>query len=104
MRHDATDAERRLWRSLRSNQMGFAFRRQHPIGPYIADFACLTAQLVIELDGGGHCEPAAMDYDKERDDYLRARGFRVVRISNREVLVNLDGVLREIERRLKEKE
>ena len=79
LRREQTDAERKLWSLLRSRQLeAYKFRRQHPIGPYIADFCCLERLLVIELDGGQHLEQA--DYDKRRDDFLHDKGFRVLRV------------------------
>jgi very-short-patch-repair endonuclease len=92
LRRAPTDAERRLWRMLRGRQLGgLRFRRQVPIGPYIADFACLEAALVIELDGGQHAE--AIGYDRQRDRYLAERGYRVLRIWNHDVDQNIEGVL-----------
>lgn len=87
-----TDAERLLWRSLRGKQINrHRFRRQHPIGDYIADFACIEQRLVIELDGGQH--QAQLEYDEQRSEYLRQQGWRVLRFWNNEVLENLEGVL-----------
>src|SRR5690606_5880726 len=84
LRATMTDSERRLWRCLRMRQLdGYRFRRQHPIGPYIVDFACLAARLVVEVDGGQHSD--SMD-DRHRDAFLRARGFRVLRFWNHDVL------------------
>ena len=90
-----TDAERTLWRYLRLRQLdGHKFRRQVRIGPYIADFACLRAMLVIEVDGGQHAEARA--YDSRRDDVMRGQGYRILRFWNNEVLGNMDGVWRTI--------
>ena len=90
LRSAMTDAERRLWQQLRRHQLAdFRFRRQHPIGPYIADFVCLSARLVIEIDGGQHNEPAA---DMARDASLQARGFEVLHFWNNDVLSNTEGV------------
>ena len=89
-----TDAERKLWRVLRDRQIaGAKFRRQVPIGSYIADFLCYEARLVIEVDGGQHAESAS---DKVRDGWLQANGFRVLRFWNNEVLSSLEGVLASI--------
>jgi very-short-patch-repair endonuclease len=89
LRSAMTDAERVLWRVLRSRQFGVRFRRQAPIGAYIVDFACLERKLVIEVDGGQHAES---ERDRDRDLWLQDRGFRVLRFWNHEVLTNAAGV------------
>jgi len=90
LRRDMTLAERRLWNILKLRQLdGFRFRRQFPIGPYIADFTCLEARLVVEVDGGQHMEAAD---DGIRDAFLRREGFQVLRFWNNEVMANLEGV------------
>ena len=87
-----TDAERLLWRALRGKQLnGHRFRRQHPIGQYIADFACVEQKFVIELDGGQHQEQFV--YDEQRTAFLRKHGWQIVRFWNNDVLNNLAGVL-----------
>jgi very-short-patch-repair endonuclease len=87
----STEAERRLWRYLRGRGLaGFKFRRQRPIGGYIVDFACLEARLVVEVDGGQHAVASAED---ARDRALAARGFRVIRVWNHEIVDNIEGVL-----------
>ncbi|HKU95841.1 MAG TPA: endonuclease domain-containing protein [Vineibacter sp.] len=100
LRQDSTDAERKLWRLIRSRAAGHKFRRQHPIGPYFADFACVGRKLVIELDGGQH--DAQRDYDERRTADLAAAGWRVLRFWNNEVLTNVDGVWRRIVAALEE--
>jgi len=95
LRRRATDAERALWRHLRSRPIaGLKFRRQHPIGRYIVDFACLDAMLVIELDGSQHRDNAEQDAD--RTALLNALGWRVLRFWNSDVVQNPDGVFRAI--------
>jgi elongation factor P--(R)-beta-lysine ligase len=94
LRSDATDTERALWQRLRSNQLGVKFRRQHPIGNCIADFVCVEAKLVIELDGGQHAEQGIEDAARTKE--LEARGFRVLRFWNSEVFGNMEGVLQRI--------
>ena len=90
LRGSLTDAERRLWRHLRRRQIaGARFRRQYPIGIYIADFVCLERRLVIEVDGSQHHASTA---DLHRDACLRDNGFVVVRFWNNEVMVNIEGV------------
>lgn len=95
LRRDQTDAEKSLWQALRSRQLsGLKFRRQHPVGPYIADFCCLECKLIIELDGGQHA--LETDADDRRSDSLAQRGYHVLRFWNHEVLTNLEGVLHRI--------
>jgi len=94
LRRTMTDAERRLWRHLRNRELlGWKFRRQHPIGPYVVDFVCLEAMLVIDADGGQH---NASTSDRCRDDYLRSEGFRVLRVWNHDVLTDASSVLQAI--------
>jgi very-short-patch-repair endonuclease len=95
LRAGSTDAEHKLWQSLRAHRFqGHKFRRQQPIGPYIVDFVCLDAKLMIELDGGQHAE--AKDYDLQRDTWLTFQGFRIVRIWNNELFENEAGVMEKI--------
>ena len=95
LRKDATDAESLLWFHLRDRRLGnHKFRRQRPIGPYFADFACLEAKLIVELDGGQHVE--AVDYDETRTGFMVAQGFRVLRFWNNEVLAQTSAVLERI--------
>ncbi|PIK94239.1 DNA methylase [Synechococcus sp. 60AY4M2] len=93
LRREMTPPERKLWTALRNNQTGFAFRRQHPIGRYIADFYSRDAQLVVEVDGVlAHSSEEALAHDQARDAYLRELGLEVLRVPAREVLSNLEGV------------
>ena len=86
-----TDAEQMLWQRLRRRRIGgHRFRRQHPLGPYIVDFVCLEAQLVIEVDGSQHMDQE-MD-DAVRTQWLESRGFRVLRFWDNQVLGELAGV------------
>src|SRR5215468_10570270 len=92
LRRNATNAERLLWARLRRRQLnGFKFRRQRPIGPYVCDFVCLEARVVVELDGSQHVVQAP--YDANRDAFLRARGFRVLRFRNNDVLLQTASVV-----------
>lgn len=90
LRRDMTLAERRLWLLLKQCQVeGLRFRRQHPIGPYIADFTCLELGLVVEVDGSQHqADPGA----SRRDALHLGQGFVVLRFWNNEVLANSEGV------------
>jgi very-short-patch-repair endonuclease len=91
LRSRMTDAERKLWFALKDRRFAaFKFRRQVPVGPYIADFLCFEARLIIEVDGGQHADSAR---DVERDKWLARNEFRVLRFWNNDVLRNLEGVL-----------
>jgi very-short-patch-repair endonuclease len=93
LRRNMTEAERLLWKMLRRKQFdGFRFRRQHPIGPYIADFFCPAAKLIVELDGGQHAEEEHVLRDRVRTSWLRSRGCRVLRIWNNELTQNPEDV------------
>ncbi|HXY99632.1 MAG TPA: endonuclease domain-containing protein [Stellaceae bacterium] len=94
LRRDATDVEKMLWRALRERIPLWKFRRRHPIGQRIADFACPACKLVIELDGGQHGE--RIEADDRRTAELARHGYRVIRFWNNDVLDNLDGVLEAI--------
>ncbi len=101
LRSHSTDAEAMLWRHIRSNRLaGFKFRRQHPVHGYIADFICLEAGLIVELDGSQHFDHA--QYDERRSQHLIAQGFRVIRFWNHDVLLRIEAVLEEILRSLQE--
>jgi very-short-patch-repair endonuclease len=90
LRRDMTEAEQKLWLELRGRRLDLIkFRRQVPIGPYIADFACLEARLVVEIDGSQHADSVR---DTARDAELKQRGFRVLRFWNDDVLRELDAV------------
>jgi NAD+ synthetase len=92
LRQSMTDAEKLLWGILRKEQLGVKFRKQHPVDRYIADFACLEPKLIIELDGGQH----TLEKDATRTQFLQAKGFRVLRFWNHEVLENTEGVVETI--------
>ena len=95
LRSEPTDAEHRLWQYLRSRQIeGCKFRRQHPFGDYILDFACLDRKVVIELDGEQHAENGG--YDTRRSEFLEQAGFKVLRFWNNEVFENIEGVVQVI--------
>lgn len=94
LRKNQTDAEQLLWSRIRRKQLlGYRFNRQRPIGPYIVDFYCAGARLILELDGGQHFEDRGKANDGERDARLGQQGLTVLRFSNRDVLENIEGVL-----------
>ncbi|MBM6595933.1 endonuclease domain-containing protein [Microvirga pudoricolor] len=94
LRSNATEPEQILWRALRRVPvLESHFRRQVPIGPYIADFACLRAKLIIELDGGHHSHDDIAARDEARTRWLDHEGYRVIRFWNGELTENLEGVL-----------
>jgi very-short-patch-repair endonuclease len=104
LRANLTDAEQRLWARLRRKQiLGVQFYRQKPIGNYIADFYAAAAQLVVEVDGSQHFDLAQAEHDRRRAAYLEELGLRVVRYTDRQVLLELDSVAEEIFRAVKEK-
>ena len=91
LRRDMTDAERHVWRILRSGALAnFHFRRQAPVGPFIADFACHKAKLIIEVDGGQHDPESEQEVARTR--FLNGEGYRVIRFWNNDVLSNPEGV------------
>ena len=94
LRRNTTLAEARLWEQLRAKRMqGLKFVRQHPIGPYFADFACRSKKFIVEVDGATHSNPAEIEHDRQRTAFLNQQGYRVQRISNDEVLNGTDEVL-----------
>lgn len=97
LRREMTAAERILWYQLRDRRLcGLKFRRQVPVGPYIADFLCPERRLIVEADGGGHGDSAT---DALRDAWLARHGFIVLRLWNSDILDNLPGVLTRIAER-----
>lgn len=97
LRKRQTDAEKLLWTKLRRKQIRrYQFLRQKPVGGYIVDFYCNKANLVIEIDGGQHCENSGIESDRKRDEFLRNLGLRVMRFTNIDVLKNIDGVVAKI--------
>jgi len=95
LRRNQTEAEKRLWYRLKNRGLGgWKFRRQHAIGPYFADFACIEAALVVEIDGGQH--QGRREQDDVRTAFLEGAGYRVLRFWNNDVLSNTDGVLQSV--------
>ena len=93
LRKQCTDAELRLWYYLRAKRtLNLKWRRQHPVPPYVADFYCHRAKLVVELDGGQHEE----EHDTHRTVYIRSQGIEIIRFWNHDVLLNTEAVMDEI--------
>ncbi|HEX6962553.1 MAG TPA: endonuclease domain-containing protein [Lacipirellula sp.] len=91
LRKSTTKPEQLLWSILRGRQLGgLKFRRQHPVEPYVVDFYCAEAKLVVELDGESH--NGREEYDERRSEFLAKLGLKVFRVTNDDVLTNLDGV------------
>ena len=101
LRNNSTKEEIILWQSLKQKQLGVKFRRQQPIGKYIADFVCFEKKIIIELDGGQHNESSNIEKDKMRDLFFNQNGFKVVRFWNNEIHQNLDGVIEKIQTEIK---
>ena len=99
-RREMTESERVLWEELRKLNCGYHFRRQHPIGDYIADFACLKKKLVIEVDGGYHNEPLQQQNDQWRTEFMESKGYTVIRFNNEEISNNLHEVITRIKEQL----
>jgi very-short-patch-repair endonuclease len=101
LRQTMTASKVRLWQGLRGRRLdGFRFRRQHPLGRYIVDFACLSARLVVEVDGPSHDDAEQALYDGARTDWLVAQGWSVLRVKDAFVFQHLDRVLADIQRAL----
>jgi very-short-patch-repair endonuclease len=97
LRRNANEAEKLLWWRLRGGQLsGHKFRRQHALGDYIGDFVCLSARLVVELDGDTHGDDERERKDAKRTEIIERNGFRVIRFWNDEVFHNMDGVIEAI--------
>ncbi|MGH8566197.1 MAG: endonuclease domain-containing protein [Gammaproteobacteria bacterium] len=93
LRRDSPLAEQRLWVMLRSRRLlGYRFRRQYGVGPYVLDFYCPELKLGIEVDGDSYFEASAGEYDRERQCHIESLGIRVLRFTNREVFERLDDV------------
>ena len=101
LRQEMTKAEVILWKRLRElDARGFKFRRQHPIGPFIADFVHIRGKLVVEIDGVSHWTAERAEHDKRRDVYMQVNGWDVVRISDKDVYEDADSIVENIVRRL----
>lgn len=96
MRNNPTDAEAYLWKQLKAQGLGAAFKRQCVILDFIADFYCPLANLIIEVDGGYHLQEGQHKLDEEREDRLRAKGYNILRFTNEQVLFDIDNVIKDI--------
>ena len=101
-RKNATLAESRLWEQIRNKNLGVEFRRQHIIADFIADFVCLDRMLIIEIDGGYHSERKQIEDDEIRTERLNRLGFQIIRFTNEKVLFDIECVLQEILKALRE--
>ncbi len=93
LRKNPTYEERIIWARLRGKQLGCRWHRQHSIGPYIVDFYCPTAKLILELDGNHHREKESENYDEERTVFFKNLGLKVLRVWNNEIHHNLNEVM-----------
>ncbi|MBS0385725.1 MAG: endonuclease domain-containing protein [Proteobacteria bacterium] len=91
-RKNPTNAETRMWSLLRDRRLNYKFRRQHPIGPYVVDFACSSIHLIIEVDGPSHSDPEQRAFDAMRSEYLRLAGWTILRVPNEHVYLSLGEV------------
>jgi very-short-patch-repair endonuclease len=96
MCHPQTPAETTVWRYLRNRNLGFKFRRQHPIVRFIIDFYCAELKLCIEVDGNTHLEEDQLEYDAARTEYLEMPGRKVIRFTNEDVRYNIQAVIQAI--------
>ena len=92
-RKNMTLSEQILWNVIRKKDFGVRFLRQHVIGDYIVDFICIEEKLIIEVDGGYHSEPKQQNEDQQREEWLKAHGFRVIRFKNEEIMNELPKVI-----------
>jgi len=96
LRQEMTEPEWQLWYRIRNNELGYKFRRQHSIGPYIVDFYCPQKKLIIELDGSQHNEDENIEQDEKRTQYFDSFGIKVFRIWNNDIMLNIEGVVEEL--------
>ena len=102
LRNNMTNQERKLWAILKNkNFYGFKFRRQYPIGSYIADFICCSEKIVIEIDGGQHNSLENIEYDKQRTCYLESKGYKIIRFWNNDINDNISGVYKKLQQEFK---
>ena len=85
LRQDSTKAEQVIWQCIRNSKLGYKFRRQYSIGSYVADFCCPELKLIVEIDGAYHDYGEQIEYDNEREEYLKAAEFKIIRFRNEEI-------------------
>jgi len=100
LRNNMTEAERILWMHLRDGINGFKFRRQHPVGNYIADFFCHKAKLIVELDGSVHNNEDVKNNDIQRQNDLQLLGYNIIRFNNDDVFKNVEKVIEQIQKKV----
>ena len=101
LRQSMTKAETKLWYELKARRLwNVKFRRQHPVAPYILDFACVKFRLAIEVDGETHASVEERAYDEKRTNYLEAKGWTVIRFSNHQIYNQMNDVIDSITRHL----
>jgi very-short-patch-repair endonuclease len=101
LRNNTTKPEQVLWYWLRGKNLnGYKFRRQYSVGRVILDFYCPKLRLGIEIDGDSHFSADAVIYDRQREDFLKQQGIKIIRFTNRDVIDNIEGVVREIQNHL----
>ena len=99
LRKQQTPQEAKMWSLLRNHKYkNLAFKRQHPIGNYIVDFICLDKKIIIEIDGGQHNQLANIDYDDQRTEFLKSKGYKVIRFWNSDIDKNIESVFLEIDK------
>jgi len=97
-RKNQTEAESILWNYIKGKQLGASFRRQHIIGPFIADFSAPSIKLIIEVDGGYHQLPGQQISDEERSNYLQSKGLTILRFTNDQIIADTDNVITQIQK------
>lgn len=102
LRNNQTPQEQKIWSIIRNRQFyGYRFLRQYCIGSYIVDFICRSQKIIIEIDGGQHNNPKDIEYDKQRNNYLNSKGYRVLRFWNSDVDSNIEGVYKTLKSEFK---
>lgn len=96
LRRNVPEAEQALWFYIRQEKLGWRFRRQYSVGPFVVDFYCPQAKLAIELDGSSHRSPDSREYDAEREKFLEAANVHVLRFKNQQIIESVDEVLKQI--------